>query len=140
MTDRCDIAVVTGGRKYQITAADRAWLDEMLDLHGFRLLLHGDASGVDRDVAAWGRSRKLCVAACPAEWEAFRKRYGRPHGAGPARNMRMAWALKPMRAVALVFPGNTGTANMVECCTRMGIRIRKSPTAADPQQALIPGI
>jgi hypothetical protein len=129
VNERCDVAVVTGGRDYTLTEADFAWLDAMLDRFRFRLLVHGDCRGVDRTVADWGRRRNRCVVACPAQWEAFRRKYGRPHGAGPARNHRIAWALGPMRAIALVFPGGSGTADMMNRCIEMGIPRHFSPTA-----------
>lgn len=133
--EHCDIAVVTGGRDYHLTAADRAWLDAMLDRHGFRILLHGDATGADCETAGWALERKLCVAACPAQWEAYRRKYGSPRKAGPDRNMRMAWALEHMRAIALAFPGGKGTENMIQCCRRMGVQVHPSPSR-DAQQSL----
>lgn len=128
-SERAYIAIVTGGRDYDLTDADRKWLDKMWERFGFTILLHGDCpTGVDRQAAAWARKLGLCDAACPAQWEEWRKKYGRPHGAGPARNHRMAKACAlPMYAVCLAFPGGRGTANMIKQCGIYQIDVFESP-------------
>lgn len=125
------IAIAFGGRHYQLTQQDIEWLDGMQERFGFRLLLHGGATGADAGAAAWARSKGMCDAACPAQWEEFRRKYGSPNGAGPARNERMASACGNLNtglvAIGLAFPGNTGTRNMHKNCDAQGIPVYASP-------------
>lgn len=123
------VAIVTGGRDYNLTDADREWLGQMWERFGFRIVLHGDCSGVDRQAAAWARSLGLCDAACPAQWDEWRREHGKAALAGPARNSRMAWACRaPLPAVCLAFPGGRGTANMKREASKVGIEIFEAPT------------
>lgn len=127
-TERAYIAIVTGGRDYSLTEADYEWLNQMWERYGFTIVLHGDCSGADRQVAAWARKLGLCEAGCLAQWEEWRRRYGRPHGAGPDRNHRMAKACAfPMLAIGLAFPGGTGTADMQKQCRLYNINVLESP-------------
>ena len=128
-TQRAYIAIVTGGRDYDLTDADRKWLNKMWERFGFTIVLHGDCeTGVDRQAAAWARKLGLCDAACPARWDEWRRKFGRSHGAGPDRNHRMARACaSPMAAICLAFPGGTGTANMKEQAGLYNIDVLESP-------------
>jgi hypothetical protein len=127
----CDIAIVTGGRDYMLTEQDRRWLDQMLEEQDFRILLHGAAKGADAGAAEWARSRGLCDAGCPAQWEEFRRRTGSAGRAGPDRNRRIAHACRPpVRAICLAFPGGRGTANMISFCRHERIPVLPSPSRA----------
>ncbi len=127
--ERADIAIVTGGRDYDLTDADNVWLCRMWERFGFRILLHGDCpTGVDRQAAAWARSLGLCDAACPAQWDAWRRR-GNAAKAGPDRNYRMALACAhPVIAVCLAFPGGRGTADMTRQAKLHGIDVLEAPS------------
>lgn len=124
------IAIVTGGRDYNLTEDDRDWLGDMWERFGFRIVLHGDCpTGVDRQAAAWARSLGLCDAGCPAQWEQWRFRTGHPAGAGPDRNQRMANACSPpQKAVCLAFPGGRGTRNMIRQCQFHAVQVFESPS------------
>jgi hypothetical protein len=124
------VAIVTGGRNYDLTQADLNWLDRMWDRFGFRILLHGDCpTGVDRQAAAWARKLGLCDAGCPAQWEQFRRERGNAKLAGPHRNQRMTWACRPpLAAVCLAFPGGSGTAGTMEEASQNGVPVIESPT------------
>lgn len=127
-TERAYIAIITGGRNYKLTEADYEWLNKMWERYGFTIVLHGDCVGTDRQVAVWARKLGLCDAACPAQWDEWTHKYGRPHGAGPDRNHRMARACaSPMPAICLAFPGGTGTADMKEQAGVYNIDVLESP-------------
>ncbi len=138
-SERAYIAIVTGGRDYDLTDVDRAWLNLMWERFGFTIVLHGDCkTGVDRQAADWARKLGLCDAACPAQWEAWKQTFGRSHGAGPNRNHRMAKACAlPMYAVCLAFPGGTGTEGMKEQCRLYGIDVFESPDAERVSEPLV---
>jgi len=106
--------LVTGGRDF----SDRTLLFEALDrlhsLHGFTVLIHGDASGADRLAGEWATERGVEVLACPADW----KTHGR--AAGPIRNKEMLNE-KPQLVVA--FPGGKGTADMVAKARKAGVKV-----------------
>lgn len=135
-TERAHIAIVTGGRGYNLTDSDREWLNMMWERFGFTIVLHGDCpTGVDRQAAAWARSLGLCDAACPAPWKEWEERYGNPRGAGPERNHRMAQACRlPMYAVCLAFPGGAGTASMKKNARLFNIEVVEAPRIASDRK------
>lgn len=107
--------LVTGGRHY----ADREFLYAALDAlhaeHGFRLLIHGGATGADALAQDWAEHRGVVPQAYPADWTKYRK------AAGPIRNRQMLDEGKPDLVVA--FPGGDGTANMVSIAKRAGVPV-----------------
>lgn len=104
--------LVTGGRDFADEAMVKRVLDVLHTKHSFTLLIHGDASGLDRLAGAWAKTAGIEVLACPADW----KRHGR--GAGPIRNKAML-DHKPELLVA--FPGGKGTADMVKQAEKAGL-------------------
>lgn len=123
------IAIAFGGRDYSLTPQDAEWLHSMWTQFGFRILLHGGCTGADTGAAEWARNHGLCDAACPAQWDEFREKFGRPHEAGPHRNHRMAAACQQdgLRVIGLAFPGGSGTHNMRSRCYEYGIQVYDSP-------------
>lgn len=79
-------------------------------------LVHGDARGVDRLVAAHIRRTRpdVCVVVFPANWQAF----GR--SAGHRRNADM---LRANIGALIAFPGGRGTANCIAQAQRLGITV-----------------
>ena len=69
--------IICGGREYQFTDADYAFLDDMHAKHQFTEVVHGDAPGADRCADMWARSRKIMPRPFVADWN----RLGR-HEAG----------------------------------------------------------
>ena len=106
--------LVTGGRDF----SDRALLNDALDrlhsIHGFTVLIHGDASGADRLSGEWAASKGIQVEARPAEW----KKHGR--AAGPIRNSQM---LDEKPGLVIAFPGGKGTADMVKKAKQAGLEV-----------------
>ena len=82
------ILLIAGGRNYEVGKIQRAWLDGVLAMGRFKLVVHGGASGADTGGAAWAQNRGLSVQVFAADWKAL----GR--AAGPARNRRMAAFLR----------------------------------------------
>lgn len=101
---------VAGGRDYNPTTSELQAFRFCFRRLGGTILLHGDARGVDRAVAAYARRHGIEVQAIPAEWELYGK------AAGPIRNQVLVAA-----CIALVaFPGGRGTADAVDKARRLG--------------------
>lgn len=99
------IVLVCGGRYYANRTLVYRWLDAVAFLYGGDIIvLQGGATGADRAAQDWAESREQICLRVPAQW----LRYGRR--AGMHRNSEMG-ALQP--DVALVFPGERGTLNML---------------------------
>lgn len=98
--------LVTGGRVATVT---QDYVDKVLDVvhaqKDVKLLIHGNAKGIDRMCGSWAKRRKIHVAAVDALWGDD----GFGDMAGPIRNTAML-VLKPDLCVA--FPGGAGTADM----------------------------
>lgn len=107
----CPVAI-TGGRGHQVTPAELQAFWFCFDRLGGDALLHGDARGVDRDVAAAARRKRpaLVITTYPANWQLHGK------GAGPIRNLTMVTACRFL----IAFPGGRGTENAVETAQRLG--------------------
>lgn len=106
--------LVTGGRDFDDAEMITAVLDTLHAQHGFIVLIHGNASGVDRLCGQWAANSGVAVQACPADW----KRYGR--GAGPIRNRQL---LDEQPDLLVAFPGGKGTADMVKVATKAGLTV-----------------
>lgn len=107
---------ITGGRDYKLTPEDYYWLGlecaalaSVFGFTGFEFI-HGDARGVDREVATLLASRGFIVTPMPADWAA--------HGKVMAEACDLC----------LAFPGGRGTQGMVEICRKLGKEVRESPT------------
>lgn len=101
--------IVAGGRDYQMTAADEAWLDTL----PVREVVSGGATGADAGGEAWAHKRGIPVKRFPADWKSHGK------SAGPIRNRKMA---EYADALAL-FPGARGTDSMRKEAERRGLQI-----------------
>jgi hypothetical protein len=105
--------VVTGGRDYCNTARIFAALDELHARKPVTVLIEGEARGVDVRAKAWARQRGIAFDPFPADWDNLGP------AAGPIRNGWMIDLGKP--DFALVFPGGTGTADMLGKVKAAGI-------------------
>jgi hypothetical protein len=123
------IVAVTGGRDYDPTPADDAWLTALHQRTPITLLLDGGAAGVDTHVRLWAQAQGIWTVTYWANWTALGK------AAGPQRNVRMLKRLRQEgillgEPVALLcFPGGTGTRNCVTQARRLNIALLPSPTA-----------
>ena len=84
---------------------------------GVTEIVHGDARGVDRDAADWGKKHKYTVTPFPAEWDHHDGAAKRAQGA--IRNRKMA---RYADAVVL-FNGGDGTADMRHAAIENNLRI-----------------
>ena len=103
-------ALITGGREYTPTTADKFWLRERLVHYNVVRVMHGGARGVDRWAGAVAHRMGYDVEVMPvldADWES------RGRVAGHERNLDMLNALGVNLSVLLVFHGGGGTENMV---------------------------
>lgn len=107
---------VTGGRDHVPTSLELSVFDVLWTALGASTLVHGDARGVDRFVAAHvARTYPGAqVMVFPAQWHT----YGR--SAGHRRNGTMLrWGVRAL----IAFPGGRGTANCVEQAQRLRIPV-----------------
>lgn len=104
---------VTGGRDHVPTPAELSVFDVLWAALGALTLVHGDARGVDRLVAAYvARTHPSArVMVFPANWQT----HGR--SAGHKRNTAM---LRSGVEALIAFPGGRGTANCVQQAQRLG--------------------
>ena len=105
--------VIAGGRDYFFSDEDTAKLDALHAEHSISEVVCGCASGADSEGAAWAATHGIFIAEFPADWQQF----GR--SAGPRRNQQMAAYAD---ALAL-FPGGTGSANMLLQAQQHGLKI-----------------
>jgi hypothetical protein len=106
--------IIAGGREYQFTNEDCSWLDTLL----IREVVSGCAKGADTCGENWAKSKNIPIKRFPADWEKHGK------SAGPIRNIQMA---EYAEALAL-FPGGSGTRNMLKEATKRGLKIFLSPS------------
>lgn len=106
--------LVTGGRGY----ADKEFLYDVLaryhQRNGISHVIYGAAPGADSLAGQWARENGVQPVACPANWDYYKRR------GGMLRNEAMA-QLGP--DVVIAFPGNNGTANMIEIATKYEIEV-----------------
>jgi hypothetical protein len=108
------VIAVTGCRAWPARA--RAVVEAALDQHaaGAKLLLVGDATGVDRFAFEWALARKIPVRCFRADWHA----YGR--AAGPIRNRAMLDAGAD-QVLAFAWMAGPGTKDCAAEARRRGI-------------------
>lgn len=122
--------IICGGRDYEFTEADKAFLDKMLTELPITEVLEGGSTGADFEARIWSSERGVPYATYDAEWDnitapgavvRYRAHDGKPYNAlaGPWRNEKMA----TLAQVCIVFPGNRGTADMVKRAHRHGLRV-----------------
>ncbi|MGY2987729.1 SLOG family protein [Bradyrhizobium sp. USDA 4508] len=105
--------LVCGGRKYRDRNAVFRTLDMRHAATPISVILHGGATGADAMAAEWAAVNGVEALEYLADW----KKLG-PQ-AGPKRNADMIKYGQP--DLVLAFPGNAGTADMVEKAERAGI-------------------
>jgi hypothetical protein len=103
------ITIIAGGRDYNLTLSDEAWLDTL----PIREVVSGGASGADAGGEAWAKKRGIPIKRFPADW----KTHGR--AAGPIRNRQMA----EYADAVVLFPGGRGTDSMRREAERQELRI-----------------
>lgn len=114
--------LVCGGRNFSNRALLFARLDDLLNMQGIfkdvperiTVLIHGAQRGADICADLWARTNGIKIEKYPAMW----RMYG-PF-AGPMRNALMISQGRPRIGVA--FPGNKGTADMVNKLKLAGIK------------------
>lgn len=103
--------IICGGRRYQLTLADRQWLDECMTFLPITRVVSGCAAGADTGGHLWANSHHIPVTQFRPAW--------RTHGraAGIMRNSEMA----NYAEACIAFPGSTGTADMVRKARAKGL-------------------
>jgi hypothetical protein len=108
--------IIAGGRNYNLTQEDYAFLDMLHANHQISHVLHGGATGADASGARWARLRGIAVTKYPADWDTL----GR--AAGPIRNSAMITAAGP-DAMLIAFPGGRGTQDIIEKARKAGLEV-----------------
>jgi YspA, cpYpsA-related SLOG family len=119
--------LVCGGRNFSDAAFIHAELDRLNGIHGFTVVIEGDARGVDRIAGEWARSHNIELIEYPANWE----RDGRH--AALIRNEHMLTDGKPDLVVA--FPGGSGTSHTCWKAEQASIPVIKVTTPAGQEVA-----
>ena len=115
--------LVCGGRQFADRARLEATLDRLHAVHGFSLLIEGDAIGADRMAGDWAESRGVAHRVFRADWD------GLGGKAGPIRNQQMLEEGRPDLVVA--FPGRRGTAHMTRIAREAGVEVVEVPAGTD---------
>ncbi len=118
--------IIAGGRDYHLTEHDLARLD---GIEGVEEVISGGASGADAGGEQWARSHGIPVTVMRADWDDLThpraviktRRDGSRYNAaaGPIRNEKMA----SIADALAVFPGGSGTADMVAQAKKRGLVI-----------------
>jgi hypothetical protein len=107
--------LVCGGRGYADAATVGSVLDDLNEVYGIKIVVHGAAPGADTLAKIWADTRRVAHWAFPADWKAHGK------AAGPIRNKQMLDEAKPDLVVA--FPGGRGTADMRSQAKTAGVEV-----------------
>lgn len=105
--------IIAGGRGYIPRHGDGQLIRKFVDQFGVTEIVSGTANGADEigEIFSFGMGKE--PRRFPPDWDQWGK------WAGPIRNKEMA----DYADALLVFPGNTGTANMIEQAQKVGIKI-----------------
>lgn len=101
--------IIAGGRKYNLTKDDIAFLDTLK----ISEVVSGCATGADTGGINYALNNNIKITRFPALWE----KYGK--SAGPIRNTIMAIYAD----AAVLFPGGNGTNDMYKKARMEGLRI-----------------
>jgi hypothetical protein len=108
--------VVCGGRDYEPTRADGAWVTWWLGFLAAKTVVHGGARGVDRWAGTLGTRLDLEVVVVLPDYDRYPG-----HVAPLERNTVMA--NRPNVVGVLALPGERGTADMVAKATARGLPV-----------------
>lgn len=106
--------IVCGGRNYDRRKMVFSTLSAIHQRYVIVKLKHGGCSGADALADEWARKNNVQVEVFEALW----KQEG--NAAGPTRNKRMA---ESGADLCIVFPGGSGTSNMVRCAVEFKIPV-----------------
>lgn len=107
--------LVCGGRDFNDALTLGSWLGGIHKQRGITVLIEGGYRGADRMARKFAEWAGIPVETFKADWDTYGK------AAGPIRNKRMLIEGKPDLVVA--FPGNDGTANMIEQARAAGVEV-----------------
>tara|TARA_R110002126_G_scaffold132550_1_gene276582 strand:- start:95 stop:616 length:522 start_codon:yes stop_codon:yes gene_type:complete len=114
--------IIAGGRDYQFTNEDYWFLDTL----GIKEVVSGCAKGADSCGEAWAKARGIPIKRFPAHWHEFGK------SAGNIRNRQMAVYADNL----VLFPGKTGSANMLEVAKSLNLNTFADRYLADVAQQI----
>lgn len=127
--------LVCGGRNYDDRERVHEILDEMTNEDEETVIIHGGAMGADLFAAQWAEENDVTVLPFPADWNDLTtppifikiNKRGKQYNAlaGFVRNQRMVDEGRP--DLVLAFPGEKGTADMIERAEKAGIKVKGVP-------------
>lgn len=106
-------AIIAGGRDFVPGPQHRAWLNYLAIEYEITTIISGGETGTDRFGSTWAQQRGTKVHEYPADWA----RYGR--AACFRRNGEMARNAD----LCILFPGGSGTADMLQQARANGLKI-----------------
>ncbi len=107
--------LICGGRQFDEPEFIFAELDRLHARYHFRVVIEGDARGVDRIAGEWARASDVELLVFPADWK------GEGRHAALIRNERMLREGKPDLVIA--FPGGSGTSHTCWKAEQLGIPV-----------------
>jgi hypothetical protein len=107
--------IIAGGRHYELTSEDKAWLDTL----PITEVVCGGANGADDGGRLWAKSKGIPVKFFIADWNKHGK------AAGPIRNQLMA----EYADAIVLFDGGKGTADMRRKAVMQKLIIRNKESA-----------
>lgn len=119
--------LVCGGRDFTDQTFVNQTLDAIHQATPITKVIHGQCRGADMCANFWAWRKRIPVRGCPAAWVTVGQRID--FDAGCKRNQLMLEEHSPDLVVA--FPGDGGTADMVQRATARGIPVKcfAPPTA-----------
>lgn len=106
--------IVCGGRRYRDKRVVWDALDRVHEKHAIDFLVQGAADGADYLAWQWAEERGVPCGSYAADWQ------GEGKSAGPRRNQRM---IDDGADGVVAFPGDSGTADLIERARHAGIPV-----------------
>jgi YspA, cpYpsA-related SLOG family len=110
------IVIIAGGRDYWEPLFAYRELDALHAKTPITRVIQGGATGADKLGKMWAQARNVPMIEVQADWTKYHDQ------AGPIRNGEM---LTHNPDLLIVFPGNTGTRNMMTQAIGKGVPITK---------------
>ena len=123
--------LVAGGRNKRLNEKGYEYLDELHAKYKFEELVNGCAGGIDLCAKEWADCNNIPVRRFPAKWKDIEvipcvigeNKYGKYNKlAGLNRNTAMSLYCNP-DDICVVFPGNSGSINMLKTATERGMKV-----------------
>jgi hypothetical protein len=116
------VVLITGARR----GVSRSALGDALASHnisGKDIILHGNCSGVDQDVAELLNAHGIYACGISALWDFYRSVEGDGRHAGPSRNIYMITTFEPDLVLAFPTASSKGTRHCITVARTCGCEV-----------------